>query len=110
MCHYEESPQKLRKTGVITLGEDDLVLQMEEKPAEPKSHWAVPPFYFYRREDAKKTLQAVDTGVCGVDAPGEFLAWLCGQSNVYAWGIPGKRYDIRDMEGYKRVEECYRRG
>ncbi|MBQ1221629.1 MAG: NTP transferase domain-containing protein, partial [Alistipes sp.] len=51
MCHYEPSVAALQKTGVVTLDDDNRVLQMEEKPREPKSHWAVPPFYLYRREE-----------------------------------------------------------
>ena len=47
MRHYEEDVAKLRKTGVISIDEEEKVLEMQEKPKEPKSHWAVPPFYVY---------------------------------------------------------------
>ena len=52
MRHSQEDKEKLRKTGVITINEDEMVTGMEEKPKEPKSNWAVPPFYFYKKEDA----------------------------------------------------------
>ena len=37
MRHEEKHKNKLRKTGVIEINEDELVLGMEEKPKEPKS-------------------------------------------------------------------------
>ena len=45
MCHEQPSIEKLQRTGVIVVDENMKVLNMEEKPMEPKSHWAVPPFY-----------------------------------------------------------------
>ena len=44
MRHRETDKDRLRKTGVVTIDQNDLVLSMEEKPKEPKSEWAVPPF------------------------------------------------------------------
>lgn len=47
MRYYEPSVEKLHKTGVAQVDENGLILSMEEKPAEPKSHWCTPPFYIY---------------------------------------------------------------
>ena len=108
MRHFEPSVEKLRRTGVITIDEADKVLTMEEKPAEPKSNWAVPPFYAYSAEDLKLISEAVETGACNVDAPGDFIAWLCKQSDVYAYLMPGKRYDIGNLASYEEICETYR--
>ena len=45
MCHEQPELAKLQRTGVVELDAEMKVLGMEEKPQEPKSHWAVPPFY-----------------------------------------------------------------
>ena len=108
MRHYEADVNKLRKTGVIEIDECEMVLQMQEKPMEPVSNWAVPPFYIYVKEDLPKIFQAVTSGVCNVDAPGDFIAWLCGESEVYAYLMPGTRYDIGDLASYERVQEVYK--
>jgi len=33
--------------GVIEIGDDGAILSLEEKPAQPRSHWAVPGLYVY---------------------------------------------------------------
>ena len=51
MCHEQPSIERLQRTGVVLLDENNKVLNMEEKPLVPKSHWAVPPFYIYLKKD-----------------------------------------------------------
>ncbi len=107
MRHFEPDVEKLRRTGVIKIDASEKVLAMQEKPAEPMSNWAVPPFYIYGAGDLDKIRKAVDTGVCNVDAPGDFIAWMCTQSDVYAYEMPGSRYDIGNLESYRRIQEMY---
>lgn len=106
MRYYEPDLQKLHKTGVAEVDSDGRILSMEEKPAEPKSHWCCPPFYYIVREDVPKVAEAIASG-CGVDAPGSFIAWLCGQTNVHAWEMPGPRYDIGNLESYEEVKKLF---
>jgi len=108
MRHFEPSLEKLRRTGVIRIDDTDRVLEMQEKPAEPVSNWAVPPFYVYSGEDLALISKAVAEGVCNVDAPGDFIAWLCTQSEVYAYLMPGKRYDIGNLQSYEEICREYK--
>ena len=73
MRYYEESETKLTKCDVVLTDENDLILDMTEKPSEPKSHWCCPPFYYYTREDAKLVSEGIALG-CGTDAPGSYIA------------------------------------
>ncbi len=107
MRYYEEDEKRLTRSGVSEVGEDDLLLSMEEKPAAPKSHWCTPPFYFYKREDVRKIKDAIADG-CGTDAPGSLVAWMCKHSAVHSMEMPGKRYDIGNLESYRLVQETYR--
>ncbi len=106
MRYFEPSEEKLHKCGVVTIDDNDKILNMVEKPAEPESHWCCPPFYFYTKEDARLIQKGIDAG-CGTDAPGSYIAWLSTQVPVYAMEMPGRRYDIGNLESYKKVEEEY---
>lgn len=107
MRYYEASEQKLRKCGVVQVDENDNILGMEEKPAEPKSHWCCPPFYYYTAEDAKLVKKGIESG-CGTDAPGSYIAWLCTQTKVHAMEMPGSRYDVGNLESYTKIKNEYK--
>ena len=106
MRYYEANEARLHKSGVSDVAADDSVLSFVEKPAEPRSHWCVPAFYYYTREDSHRIQQAIDGG-CGTDAPGSFISWLCSQTIVYAWEMPGQRYDIGNVESYEQVKKVF---
>lgn len=107
MRYFEGDKKKLSKSGVLELDESDKVLSMQEKPAEPKSNYCCPPFYFYKKEDANKIAEAIKGG-CATDAPGSFVSWLCTKTDVYAMQMPGKRFDIGNLESYENVKREYK--
>ena len=106
MRFYQPDENKLRKCGVAEVDANDLILSMEEKPANPKSHWCCPPFYYYRKEDLKLVDQGIAEG-CGTDAPGSFIAWLCARTPVHAWPMPGERLDIGNLESYEEAQRTF---
>ncbi|MBQ3183419.1 MAG: nucleotidyltransferase family protein [Clostridia bacterium] len=107
MRFYEADEKKLLKCGVVTVDENDRITAMTEKSPTPATHWVCPPFYIYTREDAARIGEALEDG-CGYDAPGSLVAWLCEKSAVYAMEMPGKRYDIGNLESYNKVKEEYK--
>ncbi len=107
MTHEENSLEKQRKTGIITFDDNQLITSYEEKPQNPRSNHAVPPFYIYKSEDLKRIDAALDSG-CGYDAPGSFAAWLSTQTALHAFNMPGKRYDIGDINSYEMVKAIYK--
>ena len=106
MCHEEIELTKQQKTAIITLDGNDLITSYEEKPKEPKGNLAVPPFYCYRACDVKRIQEALENG-CGYDAPGSFAAWLSKQTPMHAYVMPGKRYDIGDINSYEYVKSVF---
>ena len=107
MRYHEPDESKLHKVGVSEIDEHERLLSLEEKPANPKSHWITPPFYFYTRADAARIRDAIADG-CGTDAPGSLVAWMCRHSTLYSMEMPGRRYDIGNLESYQKVQEMYR--
>ena len=106
MRYYEPDAKKLSKSAVLRIDENDRVLQMTEKPAVPDGHWCCPPFYYYTKSDAGLVQLGIDSG-CGTDAPGSYAAWLCDRTAVHAMEMPGKRYDIGNLESYEKVQKEY---
>lgn len=106
MRYYEADQKRLTKSGVIEI-DGDKIINMEEKPANPKSNWCCPPFYFYKSKDIADIESAVKDG-CGTDAPGSYVAWLCQKTDVNAMEMPGRRYDIGNLESYEKVQKEYR--
>ena len=105
MRYWEEDEVKLRRAGVSEVDGERLV-SFEEKPVQPKSHWCTPPFYYYVKEDAKRIREAISDG-CGTDAPGSLVAWMCQRSPIHSMVMPGKRYDIGNLESYEAVKRDY---
>lgn len=97
---------ELQRTGVVQVDEHDTVISFEEKPAEPKSNLAVPPFYLYKKETLPLFKQYLNEGN-NPDAPGNFIPWLIGKKQVKAYQFAGNRYDIGTVESYERVQKQF---
>ena len=106
MCHEQPSIEKLQRTGVVELDENNRVLGMEEKPEHPKSHWAVPPFYIYRKEDLDLVRHSVENG-CGKDAPGNLAHYMVEHTTMHAWPMSAGRFDIGSLDTYYQAVELY---
>lgn len=106
MCHEQPSIEKLQRTGVIVVDEQMRVLNMEEKPREPKSHWAVPPFYIYKKNDLELVRHAVENG-CGKDAPGNLAHYMVEHTVMHAWPMSAGRFDIGSLDTYYEAVEKY---
>lgn len=104
---YQEDINKLTKTGVLEIDDNDLVINMEEKPSNPKSHYCCPPFYYYIKSDIKKIDDAIKSG-CSIDAPGSLVSWLCKNTKIHAYNMPGNRYDIGTIESYNDILKNYK--
>ena len=105
MRYWEDDLSKLRRSGVSEVVGDRLI-GFEEKPREPRSHWCTPPFYFYTKADAAAIREAIRSG-CGTDAPGSLAAWMCQRTVIHSMVMPGKRYDIGNLESYQSIKEKY---
>ena len=106
MCHEQPSIEKLQRTGVVVLDDNSKVLNMEEKPQVPKSHWAVPPFYIYIKRDLDLIRHSVENG-CGKDAPGNLAHYMVDNTPMHAWPMTAGRFDIGSLDTYYEACEKY---
>ncbi|MCR5617389.1 MAG: nucleotidyltransferase family protein [Clostridiales bacterium] len=101
-------PEKhqLQKLAVAILDDDGMILDMTEKPEEPKSHWGIYATYFYKRD----TIKLIDTYLeegNSPDAPGNFPSWLYKKCPVYAYKATGDCIDIGTLENYEKTKKEY---
>lgn len=106
MCHEQPSLEKLQRTGVAELDSNNKVLGIEEKPQNPKSHWAVPPFYIYLKNDLELVRHSIENG-CGKDAPGNLAHYMVEHTTMHAWQMTAGRFDIGSLDTYREAVEKY---
>lgn len=106
MCHEQPSIERLQRTGVVVLDDENKVLNMEEKPQVPKSHWAVPPFYIYLKKDLDLVRHSVENG-CGKDAPGNLAHYMVDNTVMHAWPMSAGRFDIGSLDSYHEAIELF---
>ena len=106
MCHEQTDVEKLRRTGVVVLDDQMRVLNMEEKPEQPKSQWAVPPFYIYKKQDLPLVRGSVADG-CGKDAPGNLAHYMVEHTAIHAWPMSAGRFDIGSLDTYHEAQQLF---
>ena len=103
--HVPEKHQ-LQKLAVAILDDDGKILDMAEKPEEPKSNWGIYATYFYKRETIKLIDEYLAEGN-SPDAPGNFPSWLYKKLPVYAYKAQGDCIDIGTLENYEKTKKEY---
>lgn len=99
-----DNRELLKQFGVAVLDENGRVLEIEEKPAKPKSDTAVYATYMYKKDTVPLFRTYIEEGN-KPDAPGYFLEWLYKRKDVYAYAFDGECYDIGTPESYRSVCE-----
>jgi len=97
-----ENIEARKQLGIALLDEGGRVIDMEEKPREPKSDCAVFATYMYKRETIPLIRQYLDEGN-KPDAPGFFVSWLFKRKPVYAYVMNGQCYDIGTPEALRQA-------
>ena len=101
-----EDEKTLSQFGIALLDEAGKVLDIEEKPARPKSNTVVFAAYLYKKETVPMIATYLAEGN-KPDAPGNFPAWLYQRKEVYAYTFDGECYDIGTPESYREVCQLY---
>jgi glucose-1-phosphate thymidylyltransferase len=93
--------------GVAEFDKDDRVVGLEEKPAKPKSHWAVTGLYFYDnrvcdyaaalKPSARGELEITDLNRCYLD-DGSLMLERLGRG--YAWLDTGTHESLTEASNY----------
>ena len=98
--------EQRQKLAVAVIDEDGRILDMEEKPSEPKSEWGIYATYFYGRDILPLFNEYIADGG-SPDAPGNFPAWLYKRMPIYAFKGDGACIDIGTVENYEKTCKEY---
>ncbi len=104
--HELSDLEEMKRTGIVELNDEGMVISFEEKPEQPRSNLAVPPFYLYK-SDTLHLLKKYLLEGNNPDAPGNFIPWLIQHKPVFAFEFEGLRYDIGTVESYHKVQELF---
>lgn len=104
---YVEDP---RPFGVVEIGRDGKAISIEEKPAEPKSHYIIPGLYFYdnRVVDIAKNLKPSARGELEITAVNNAYLEM-GELNVIKLGTKFCWFDTGNPESMFLASEEIRR-
>ena len=95
--------ERLERSGVARLDDEDRIVEFEEKPDEPRSNLVVPPFYVYVPEGLSLLDEYLE-GDNDPDAPGNFLNWLIHRHTVWARPVERPPRDIGTVDSYRRAQ------
>ncbi|MEA4816160.1 MAG: nucleotidyltransferase family protein [Lachnospiraceae bacterium] len=100
---------ELNRFGIALISEDNRVLNIEEKPKNPKSNLVVYAAYMYKKDTIPLFEKYLKEGN-NPDAPGHFVVWLYGKKPVYAYSFKEECYDIGTLESYETVKALFPQG
>ena len=98
---------ELQRMAVGILDSNNLIVDMEEKPKNPKSEIAFFATYYYKRETLPLIKEYLDEGNTP-DAPGNFPSWLYTRKPVLAYLFEGDCIDIGTPESYEEVQKTFK--
>ncbi len=101
-----DNKEMLKQFGIALLDNDSKVIDIEEKPENPKSNNVVYATYIYKKETVSLFKKYIDEGN-KPDAPGNFVVWLHTRKPVYAYKFNEECYDIGTPESYKFVCDLF---
>lgn len=98
-----------KKYGIVSLDDNNKVIEFREKPADPSSTLAAKCLYFFPREKlgVVKEYLATDSNK---DAPGYFLEWLSKKEALFGYVFKDEKwFDIGDKRSYEEADEVFRK-
>lgn len=104
---HEADRQRLQRTGVLELDDDQRVLRLHEKPQDPPSSWACPSIYGLRPE-ALGIVDAYLSAGHSSDEIGRFIAHLVSRQIVRAVPTEGERLHVGSPQELRHADQVLR--
>lgn len=98
--------EKLRKTGVASIDDENRIVRFQEKPPEPESDIAIPCLYIFTPDTLKKIPDYLATGA-NPDAAGHFVKWMSERVAVRAHIFSERLHSIGDPTSYEKARKAF---
>jgi glucose-1-phosphate thymidylyltransferase len=98
--------EQMKKYAAVTLDDNGVITEFEEKPAKPKTTLAAIALYFYSRNLLSLFTTYIAAGN-NPDQPGRFLQWLYPRKAVKTFQIAGKWLDIGSKETLEEANRSF---
>lgn len=100
-------PELAHLYGIVSVDENDKVIDFVEKPDYPKSTLATTCCQVLTKEGVQSILKYLDEGN-DPDKMGDFMKWLSSNSDVYGFIFMGKWFDIGSVEVYNEADAYFK--
>jgi glucose-1-phosphate thymidylyltransferase len=104
--HRIADPELVKRYSEVWLDEHARIVELREKPAQPKYDLCAACLYVYRPEHVALLDSYLDAGE-NPDAPGYFAGWLHSRVELYGYEFPGVWYDIGDTAVYEEADRFF---
>ena len=98
--------EAMKKYGTVTVDQNGVITNFEEKPKQPKSTLAAVALYYYSREVLPMFMTYLAAGN-NPDQPGLFLQWLYTRKPVNTFEIKGRWLDIGSKETLADADKIF---
>ena len=105
-CERLKDNETLKRVAVVSLDENNKIVDLVEKPENPQSDIAAYAMYLYPKDVIKDIKTYLAEGN-KPDAPGYLLEYLYPKKDVYAYVFKGAFYDVGTHDSLKEVREIY---
>ena len=98
--------EAIKRYNETVLDERGRIVSFREKPPDPTVKVFAVCLYLYTAEDVRRVADYLGEGN-DADAPGHYVGWLHGRSDVYGFAFPGMWYDIGDLKAYEEADRLF---
>lgn len=99
--------EERKRYAILQLDASGRVIDLEEKPQNPKSDIAAYAEYIYTRDTLPLIKQYIDEGN-NPDSPGHFPEWLYKRKEVRAYIYDGECVDIGTIKMYNEIQSLWK--
>jgi glucose-1-phosphate thymidylyltransferase len=105
--YHQKTLEEVKLGSAVTLGSDNRIVDFKEKPGKPATTLVCACIYVLPFKSLLKTRRYLNTGGSR-DEPGNFIAWLCKQEEVYGYMLPSYVWDVGTPKGYEELQKEFR--